>query len=241
MRTEIDKLRSVRAPLMLLLAAQLVIVAGVSGLFLGGGADAADPVTARRAVAHAGLVSLFSLLLGILAVAGEYRHRTITDTYLGTPRRGRVIAAKLAVHTAAGVVFGLVSSVVAMTATAVWLSARGGALDLGSSAIWGTVAGCVAWNACFAAVGVGVGALIRNVTAAVAAALAWLALVEGIAGQLLGDLGRWLPFRSAQALEGVPFPGIDLLPQWAGGLALAGYAAVFVLLAASVTVRRDVT
>jgi len=241
MRTEILKLRTTRTPLVLLAAAQLVIVAGVSGLFVSGNADLADPLTARRAVAHAGLVSIFSLILGILAVAGEYRHKTITDTYLSTPRRGRVVAAKLGVYAVVGALFGAISAITAVAATAIWLAAKDGSLDLGSSGVWSTVAGCVVWNACFAAVGVGIGALIRNVIAAVAAALAWLALIEGIIGQLIGDLGRWLPFRSGQALEGVPLPGIDLLPQWGAAFVLATYAAIFALVAVSTTVRRDVS
>ncbi|MEV0274380.1 hypothetical protein AB0H43_36895 [Hamadaea sp. NPDC050747] len=241
MRTEILKLRTTRTPLVLLAAAQLIILAGVSGLFVSGTADLADPLTARRAIAHAGLVSIFSLILGILAVAGEYRHKTITDTYLSTPRRGRVVAAKLGVYAVVGGLFGVISSVTAVAATAIWLTAKDGSLDLTSTGVWSTLVGCVAWNACFAAVGVGIGALIRNVIAAVAAALAWLALIEGIVGQLVGDLGRWLPFRSGQALEGVPFPGVDLLPQWGAAVVLATYAAIFALVAVSTTVRRDVS
>ncbi|HEX6869860.1 MAG TPA: ABC transporter permease subunit, partial [Micromonosporaceae bacterium] len=173
-KTEIIKLRTTRTPLVLLAGALLVVVAGVSGLFVSG-ADVADPLTVRRAVAHAGLVSIFSMILGILAVAGEYRHKTITDTYLSTPRRGQVVGAKLGVSAVAGALMGVASSVVAVAATAVWLAAKGGSLDLGSAALWSTLAGCVVWNACFAAIGVGVGALARNVIAAVAAALAWLA------------------------------------------------------------------
>jgi ABC-2 type transport system permease protein len=241
MRTELLKLRTIRTPLFLLAAAQVVIVGGVSGLFVGGHAEVADPVTAQRAIAHAGLVSIFSLVLGILAVAGEYRHKTITDTYLSTPRRGRVVVAKLGTYAVVGAGFGVVSTVTAVAATAIWLSAKGGSLDLGSAAVWRTLAGCVVWNVCFAAVGVGIGALVRNVIAAVAGALAWLALVEGIVGQLVGGLGRWLPFRAGQALEGVPFPGLSTLPQWGGGLVLATYALIFAALAISTTVRRDVT
>jgi ABC-2 type transport system permease protein len=237
---EILKLRTMRSPLLLLAVAQLVVIAGVSGLFVSG-ADPADPLTPLRSVAHAGLVSIFSLVLGIIAVAGEYRHKTITDTYLGTPRRERVVAAKLLVYTVVGMLFGLVSAAVATGATAVWLNAKGGSFDLGDPDLWSTIAGCVVWNACFAAIGVGLGALIRNLVAAVAAALAWIALIEGIVGQLLGDLGQWLPFRSGQALEGVPFPGIELLPQWGGAVVLAAYAAIFALVAVSTTVRRDVS
>lgn len=237
---EILKLRTMRSPVVLLAVAQVVIAAGVSGLFVSG-ADVSDPLVPLRAVAHAGLVSIFSLVLGIIAVAGEYRHKTITDTYLGTPRRARVVVAKLAVYVGAGVVFGLVSSAVAVGVTALWMNAEGGALDLGDPDLWSTITGCVAWNACFAAIGVGLGALVRNLVAAVAVALAWIALVEGIVGQLIGDLARWLPLRSGQALEGVPFPGIQMLPQWGGGAVLAAYAAIFVLVAVSTTVRRDVT
>lgn len=240
MRTELLKLRTTRTPLLLVLAAQLVVIAGVSGLFVSG-RDVADPLTARQAIAHAGLVSMFSLVLGVLAVAGEYRHRTITDTYLSTPRRGEVVGRKLVVYAAVGAFVGVVSSVTAIAAAAVWLAAKDGSLDLGASGVWSTVVGCVVWNACFAAIGVGLGALLRNVIAAVAAALVWLALVEGIVGQLVGDLAQWLPWRSGQALEGVPFPGMDVLPQWGGGVVLAAYAAVFALVAISTTVRRDVS
>ena len=240
MRTEILKLRTVRSPLLLLAAAQLVVIAGVSGLFVSG-ASLADPATPLRAIGHAGLVSMFSLVLGIVGIAGEYRHRTVTDTYLSTPRRGRVVTAKLATYAVAGAVFGLVSALVAVAATAIWLAAKGGSLDLSDGAVWRTLAGCVLWNACFAAIGVGLGALVRNLVAAIAIALAWLALVEGIVGQLIGDLDRWLPFNSGLALEHVPAPGTELLPQWGGGVVLAAYALLFAALAVSTTVRRDVS
>jgi ABC-2 type transport system permease protein len=240
MITEFLKLRTVRTPLLLLAAAQLVVLAGVSGLFISG-ADLNDPATPLRAIGHAGLVSMFSLVLGIIGVAGEYRHKTITDTYLGTPRRGRVITAKLATYAIAGAVFGLVSALVAFAATAIWLAGKGSSLDLSDGAVWRTLIGCVIWNACFAAIGVGLGALVRNLVGAVAVALAWIALVEGIVGQLVGDFDRWLPFNSGLALEDVPAPGADLLPQWGGGLVLAAYALLFALLAVSTTVRRDVS
>lgn len=236
---EFRKLRTVRSGWLLLAVAQVVIVAGVSGLMLNRD-DATTTEGQQEAVAHIGLVSLFTIVLGIMAVAGEYRHRTITDAYLATPRRERVVLAKLSVYTLTGAVFGVVAAITALATAAVWLAAKGSALDLSSPELWRTVIGGIGWNAAFAAIGVGLGALITNLIGAVAAALGWLALVEGIVAQLVGQAGQWLPFALGSALDGLP-TATDGPPQWQAGLALLAYAAVFAGAAVATTVRRDVT
>jgi len=179
---ELRKLRTIRGPWLLLAGGPVLVIVGVAGE-VAGGADLTQPQTAIHAVAHAGVVSLLTLTFGITAVAGEYRHKTITDTYLATPRRGRVIAAKFAVYTAVGAVFGLM-----LAATAV-----------------------------------------------IATALAWIALVEGLIGELISDLEPWLPFAGGQALGRLP--GAPDISRWAGGLLLAGYAVVFAALALATSIR----
>jgi len=241
-QSEFRKLRTVRGPWLLLAAGPLLVVAGVTGLVQSGG-NVNDPAAQGEALSHVALGALFTLIFGILAVAGEYRHGTVTDTFLSFPGRGAVVAAKLVVYGIVGAAAGLVSSGVAIAVTAGWWSAKGGSFDLSSAGSWRTLGGGVAVNVAFAAIGVGVGALVRNLVAAVAAALAWVALVEGIAGQLVGSgLARWLPFYASQALGRSNMTSTaSLLPQWGGGLVLAGYAAVFAATAVLTTLRRDVT
>ncbi len=240
--SEFRKLRTIRGPWLLLAAGPLLVVAGITGLVQSGG-NVHDPAVQRTALSHVALAALFTLIFGILAVAGEYRHGTVTDTFLSFPDRGRVVAAKLAVYGLVGGVTGLVSSAVALAVTAAWWAAKGGTFELSAADSWRTLTGGVAVNLAFAVIGVGVGALVRNLAAAIAVALAWIALVEGIAGQLLGaGLARWLPFYASEALGRANFSGTtQLLPQWGAGLVLAGYAAAFASAAAVTTLRRDVT
>jgi ABC-2 type transport system permease protein len=240
-RAELLKLRGVRTPWLLLAAAQAVILVGITGLMLGD-PDVTARVTTVAALAHVGLTSLFALVLGVLSTAGEYRRGTVVDTFLGTPRRGRVLLVKVAVTSVAATLAGIVGAVVALGATASWLSGKGGSLDLGDGAVWRTLAGGIGWNAAFAAIGAGLGAVTRSVVGALVGTLSWIALVEGLVGSVLGDAARWLPFRAGSALGALPdAAGGPALEQPMAGVVLLGYAAAFALVGVLGTVRRDVT
>ncbi len=243
-RTEALKLRTVRSPWLLLAAVPVLVVAGISGLVISSAAKLADPGTQANALAHVGLASIFTLAFGILAVAGEYRNKTITDTFLTTPARGRVMAGKLVVYIVFGALAGLVASIAGVAVAAAWWAAKGVPFAWGNSAMWTTIGGGIAADAAFAAVGVGLGALIRNLVGAIAVALAWIAVIEGIVGQLVGNLARWLPFNADQALgagDGKTMLASQLLPRLGGGLVLAAYAMAFAVAAVTTSVRRDVS
>ena len=236
---EFLKLRTVRTPWLVFAVAQVLIVAGIGGLIVGG-LDVHAVTTSSKALGHVGLVSFLSLVLGILAVAGEYRHKTITDTYLTTPRRAQVLIAKLVSYSLIGLALGIASAITAVVTTAIWLASAGSSLDLTNPDLLRTLAGGIGWDTAFAAIGVGLGALIRNLTAAIAVALAWLALVEGVVGELIGNLRQWLPIASGVSLDrmGDKTSG---LTQGTAAMVLLGYAVTFAALALARTTKSDVS
>src|SRR5262249_27393431 len=83
------------------------------------------------------IAGVFAALVGVLLVTGEYRFGTIRPTFLFTPRRSRVIWAKLAAGVLAGAAFGVVGEglgfaigYVCLHARGIPLALRGGSLAL---------------------------------------------------------------------------------------------------------------
>jgi len=185
---------------------------------------------------------LFAALLGAMSITAEIRHGTIRPTFLVSPRRGRVVAAKVSVSILIGTGFGLVAGAVAVASGTAALRARGIELQLDRSDYALLIVGAAAAAALWAAIGVGVGAIVRNQVPTLIGICAWLLFVEGLlAGDVaggLGDVGRLLPGAAASAISGQD-PGTLLAPGF--GLALlAAYAAVAAMAGALATSRRDV-
>ena len=188
------------------------------------------------------LAALFAALLGAMSITAEIRHGTIRATFLITPRRGRVVAAKVLVSSLVGTGFGLVAGAVAVAAGTAALRARGIDLQLDEGDYVLLVVGAAGAAALWAAIGVGVGALARNQVPTLIGICAWLLFVEGLlAGDVadnLGDIGRLLPGAAAAAVSGQD-PGTLLAPA-VGLVLLALYAAAAALAGALALSRRDV-
>jgi ABC-2 type transport system permease protein len=186
------------------------------------------------------LLSGAALLLGILGMTGEFRHQTITQTFLVTPDRGRVVAAKLIAYPLAGIALTLI--ILAFTAAVAtgWLAAKGITPSLLDARLGRVLLGAVLAAGLCGLVGVGVAALVRNQVAALVGVLVWVLLIEGLLMSLLNapSLGKWLPSAAAAALTN---PGGAQLSRLAASLLLGGYALALALAGTRLVVRRDIT
>jgi ABC-2 type transport system permease protein len=182
-----------------------------------------------------------ALLLGILGMTGEFRHHTVTQTFLVTPDRGRVVAAKLVAYPLAAIALALTTMAVTAAVAAGWLAAKGITPSLLDARLGRVVGVALLAAGLCGLVGVGVGALVRNQVAALVGTLVWVLVVEGLLMSLLHapSLGKWLP--SAAAKAAITSPGGAQLSRLAGTLLLAGYALALALVGTRLVVRRDIT
>jgi ABC-2 type transport system permease protein len=194
----------------------------------------------QLALVPEGPLTLAAIVLGIVAMAGGFRHGTATWTFLVTPDRGRVVAAKVVAGALAGAALAAVAVAVTFAIALPWLRAKGVQVTVADADLGARLLGLVATTALHTVLGVGLGALLRNQVVAVAGGLLWMQVVEGLlVGTLrLSDLGRWLPNGAASALTG---PDAATLSMWAGGLVFAAYGLVLALAGSRLVVRRDLT
>jgi ABC-2 type transport system permease protein len=185
--------------------------------------------------------SLFILLLGVMGMAGEWRHRTITGTVLAAPNRLRLLSAKTLSYAAAGVVLSLVVTLTIMAFGTAILSARG-AVTLGPSDLLDVLWRNLLVAALLGALGVGLGGLLRNQVVAIVGIVVFSFLVEPILFGFVPSVGKFAPFQQAPSaiskylLLGGDDTG-DLLSPGIAVLVLLGWIGLF-FAAAGARLRR---
>jgi ABC-2 type transport system permease protein len=258
-RAEVTKITSTRIwwILAIIMVAYVALVAGGGGALVSSLATEAplgDVSVPRLIYSFASSIGyVFPVLFGALAVTAEFRHKTLTPAFLVTPRRATVLWAKLTVLTVTGAVFGVLALIGAVGPGALALSFGDTGTGLDQSETWIMFARIVLAMALWAAIGAGLGVLVRSQVAAIVIVLAFTQFVEPILrfatafADWTGAIGRFLPGAASDALVGTSFftlsqgmTGTDPLPWWGGGLVLLGIAAIATAIGYLTSWRRDV-
>ena len=221
----------------------LALVVGIVVLAAATGTWHRGDTPLRDLMGISGFAQVFALVLGILAVTSEFRHGTITPSLLAVPDRTRLVLAKLITALIAGALLGLAASALCAVITLPILSARDAGTGSDSTEIINLIVGNTAACALFAALGVGLGALIRNQVGAIIGALGYLFVVEPLLGVIPGfsdTVQKWFPGGASSEVAGTS--GLDdPLGQLPAGILLAAYAAVFLVAGILMIRSRDVS
>jgi ABC-2 type transport system permease protein len=238
LRSELLKQRSTETTLYLFLAMFGLVALAVTMHVLALSADDLSTRTHQLEVFQVGSRAgmLFAGLAGAIAITAELRYGTIRSTFLVTPRRSPVLAAKLAIGALVGIVFGLLAELLMTADAAVGLAARGIDNQLTAGDYLQLLTGGATAAALWAVAGVGVGALIRNQVAALVGLCVWMFVVESTSESFVPDFGRLLPGSAGLALAG----NSDKLSAAVGALLLVLYAAAIAAAGWRATLRRDV-
>jgi ABC-2 type transport system permease protein len=193
-----------------------------------------DAAVDRGTAQHAAVSILFALLAGVLIMASESTHGTITQTFLVAPVRERIVAAKVLVGAAAGAALAVLAEVLTIA-----IGAPGGILDVGNASL--VFVGIVIGAALAAALGTGLGAIFRGQGSAIAVALVWLLVGESLVAAAVGHGVRFFPGHVfAATARGLRSGTGDVLGTWSGAAVAALYAAAFVAAGTALLSRRDV-
>jgi ABC-2 type transport system permease protein len=183
------------------------------------------------------LQTVLMFTLGALLSTNEFRHGTANSTFVVTPRRERVILAKLVVGLAVGVAGALLYIAFHAGLSLSILASRDVAVDsdlvvngyVGVGV--GLVLGCL--------FGVALGSVLRNQVLTIVVGLVLFTLAGTVSLFIGTDVGQFFPGEALLALQNDPRVD-DLLSQTTGGLVLAGYCLVLAIAGMVLTRQREI-
>jgi ABC-type transport system involved in multi-copper enzyme maturation permease subunit len=252
---ELRKLATMRVTYGLLIAA-VAVTTFFSGLEASGAGRRVAPISTAAGLGTittvSGVAMILAAVLGVIATSGEFRHTSATLTYLAMPDRRQVLAAKAVAAACVGAIYGLAAGITSTAVGLGFVAADGDHVTLGAAALVGHVAGASVGAALLAALGVGIGSLVRAQLAGVIGIFVWCMVIESILGGTFTAIRPYLPYTAATTLGGAKLgggafgPGYSIsseqaLPFLAAAAVIAAIGTAVSLIAARTTVRHDVT
>ena len=243
LKAELVKLRTTRTFIGLTGAA--VVTSLLITILVGALTDPETENDVLRDVFNSDTSGIFILILALIGITGEWRHRTITSSLLAAPDRLKFLAAKTIAFALAGLVLSVLLAIAIAISGYVMVSIR----DLPSPPFgdvleqFGRNAGLAALGGAF---GVGIGAIVRNQVVAVVGLLIFILAIEPILLGLAPEVGRFSPFGALPAAaaglepEDVGMPeDVDLLPAGVAVLLLLAWIGSAFSIGYTTLVKRD--
>jgi hypothetical protein len=188
-----------------------------------------------------GVASLLAAIGGVLLYGSEVQHGTLGAAVAARPARWILAVAKTAIAALLGLLIGALGLA----------GGFGGALSAGlaagdTSSLGATIGWALLFTSLSAVLGLGVGMIVRNSTAAISGVLVWGFVIENLMQLFLDEkVARFLPFVAGNHLltagSGSEFPAAlaVALTRSENALVFAGYTAVALVLGTVLLYRRD--
>ena len=227
-----------RTLLGILLSEMAIVLIGTIATLHSAVNDPVLPPHLNRDIATLGGVALlFTTLVGILIATTEYRHGTITLTFLAAPVREKVLAAKAGAAVIASVLLTLPAALLPIVIAQIWVGGRADYHFGGHE--WQLAARLFLGAALVAMIGFFIGASMKRQLGAVILVLAWIVFLEPAIGGLFPGTNDYL---IGPAIGGVLGGSGNDVPSFGQSSAVVvAYLAVLGTLAVVLTRRRDIT
>ena len=259
--SEVRKLTTTRSWIVLL-AATAVAALVFTGIYVAVGLLAGGPKAPNMfaqqdfiAIIYTGAnraARILAIIAGAMAIGAEFRHRTLSTSYLAVPVRNRMVAGKAIITFGYGLAFGVVATVIGFLVAALMVSIKNGSLFLDRGSSWQALLLNIVSLGLWTMIGFGFGILIKNMIASVLIAVGFAYILEP-ALNIVFSLKHWtvpanlMPSGATTSLVGVDANGIlqtgfgaEPWPAYAGFLVLLGWAVIPAVVGLLSTVRQDV-
>jgi ABC-type transport system involved in multi-copper enzyme maturation permease subunit len=200
-----------------------------------------DPLSTSLVGVNFGVLAIG--VLGVLLITGEYSTGMIRSTFAAVPKRLPVLWAKAGVYSLVALAVALPSTLIAFFAGQAFLSSQHIQISFSHSGVPGAVIGSALYLTLVGLLGLGLGGILRNTAAGIAAFAGIMfvipPLVSILPASIANAIDPYLPSNAGSAIMTIGHQAHVLAP-WAGMAVFAGYAAVAIAVAAITLRRRDV-
>jgi ABC-type transport system involved in multi-copper enzyme maturation permease subunit len=200
-----------------------------------------DPLSTSLVGVNFGVLAIG--VLGVLLITGEYSTGMVRSTFAAVPKRLPVLWAKAGVYSLVGLAVAVPSTLIAFFAGQAFLSSHHIQTSFSHSGVPGAVIGSALYLTLVGLLGLGLGTILRNTAAGIAAFAAIMFVVPPLVSILPASTANaidpYLPSNAGSAIMHIGQQAHSLAP-WVGLAVFAGYAAISIAIGAITLRRRDV-